>query len=212
MYTPPHFGETRPDVLQSAMTAHPLAALVTTGSRGLDASHFPLLYDPSPVPFGVLRGHMARGNRQWQEYVSGSVALAIFSGPEHYISPTWYSSTKETGKVVPTWNYVAIHARGPLTFHEDRAWLLENVRVLTDEHEKAFAQPWRVEDAPPDYIDKMLGGIVGVELAITSLEGKWKVSQNRALEDRESAIAGLESLATPEARRMAGLVKKALPE
>ena len=211
-YNPPMFRETRPEVLQRALAAHPLAVLVTTGPHGLGASHLPLLFAPAQGLYGVLRGHMARANPQWQQYTPASEALAIFSGPEHYISPNWYASTQKSGQAVPTWNYVTVHVRGTLTFTTDPAWLLENVRALTHEHEKAMTKPWRVEDAPPEYIDKMLGAIVGLELAITALEGKWKVSQNRALEDRVSAIAGLERVATPEAVRMAALVKEALPK
>jgi transcriptional regulator len=212
MYNPPMFRETRPEVLRAAMSAYPLAILVTMGRQGLGASHLPLLFDPAQGLHGVLRGHMARANPQWQDYAPTSEALAIFSGPEHYISPNWYASTQESGKVVPTWNYVTVHVRGTLTFTTDPAWLLENVRALTNEHEKAMTKPWRAEDAPPEYIDKMLGAIVGLELTITAMEGKWKVSQNRALEDRVSAITGLESVATPEAVRMAELVKGALPK
>lgn len=217
MYNPPVFRAANPEVLQAAMAAHPLAVLVTMGPQRLEATHLPLLYDPSPAPLGVLRGHMARVNQQWREYASGSEALAIFTGPEHYITPNWYASKKETGKAVPTWNYVTVHARGALTFTEDRVWLLENVTALTNTHEKALAessttQPWRVEDAPAAYIEQMLGAIVGVELTITSIEGKWKVSQNRERKDREGAIAGLESLDTPEAIRMARLIEEALPK
>jgi len=212
LYNPPMFRETRPEELGGLMAAHPLAVLVTISSQGLGASHLPLLFDAAEGPLGVLRGHMARANQQWREYTAASEALAIFSGPEHYISPNWYVSTKESGKVVPTWNYITVHVRGTLTFTTDAAWLLENVRALTNEHEKMMSKPWRVEDAPPEYIGKMLEAIVGVELAITAIEGKWKVSQNRALEDRISAVAGLESVATPEAVQMAQLVKQALPK
>ena len=212
MYNPVVFQETHMEVLEAATAAHPLAALVTTGSDGLGVSHVPLLYQPAPGLAGVLRGHLARANPQWETYVPNSEALAIFSGPEHYISPGWYVSTKETGKAVPTWNYVTVHVRGTLTFTTDPGWLWENVRALTDAHETSLAEPWRVEDAPPEFIERMLGAIVGVELAVTRIEGKWKLSQNRTLRDRAAAVAGLEGLATPEALRMARLVKEAMPK
>lgn len=212
MYLPASFQETRAEVLCQAMERHPLATLVTVGTGGLVASHVPLLYSPAEGGLGVLRGHLARANPQWKDYRPEFAALAIFSGPEHYVSPTWYPSLQEHGKVVPTWNYVAVHACGTLTFPEDPAWLLRNVSALTDEHELPFQAPWRVADAPPNFIEDMLRAIVGVELTITELQGKWKVSQNRATADREGVVAGLEELDTPAALEMAKLVKDKLPQ
>jgi len=205
MYTPAAFRETRADVIEAAIAAHPLAALVTMGSAGMEATHIPLLYRE-----GVLRGHMARANPQWQRYSPNTEALAIFGGPQHYVSPSWYPSAKEHGKVLPTWNYVSVHVRGPLTFHHDTDWLLENVRALTDKQEAALDTPWRVDDAPPDYIANLTRAIVGVELTITGIEGKWKVSQNRTDADRKGAIEGLRKLGSDDARRMARLVEDAL--
>ncbi len=191
MYNPASFVETRLDVIASAIEQHPLATLVTLGPPAhISASHLPLLFYASST-IGTLRGHMARANPQWVDFQAGSEALAIFAGPHHYVSPNWYPSKQEHGKVVPTWNYVVVHARGQLTFHEDPRWLLANVNALTDSQERQLAGPWKVSDAPPDYIDGMLRAIVGVELTITSLEGKWKVSQNRPEEDRKGVMAAL---------------------
>jgi transcriptional regulator len=155
---------------------------------------------------GVLRGHLARANPQWRDHLPQSQGIAIFNGPQHYVSPAWYPSTTEHGKVVPTWNYVAVHAYGTLSFKSDAAWLFENVRALTDHQEASNQNPWRVTDAPPEFIDSMLQAIVGVELTITGLEGKWKVSQNRPLADREGVIAALRRLDSAESLRMAELV------
>ena len=212
MYNPSAFRETRPEILEAALAAHPLAALVTMGSQGLDASHIPLIYHPTEGGMGVLRGHMARANPQWRQYTQETEALAIFSGPQHYVTPAWYPTKKENGKVVPTWNYLVVHARGLLSFQDEPAWLLENVQSLTDAHERSRDAPWRVTDAPPDYIDNMLRAIVGVELKIASLEGKWKVSQNRSLPDRQGVIAGLQSLKSTDADEMAALVRASLPD
>lgn len=195
MYCPAPFQEIRPEVLEAAIANYPLATLVTIGAQGIGASHLPLLHHSAGDAPGVLRGHLARANPQWQEYLPESEALAIFNGPQHYITPGWYPSKQEHGRVVPTWNYVTVHVRGKLTFHTDPAWLLENVRALTDSQEAANQPPWRVSDAPEDYIGKMLGAIVGVELRIGGWEGKWKLSQNRPEADRQGVIGGLEAMA-----------------
>jgi len=210
MYTPAAFLETRIEVMEAAMTVHPLAAVVTMASNRIEASHIPLLYARSENGFGVLRGHMARANPQWKEYLPGAEALAIFNGPQHYVSPGWYPSAKEHGKVVPTWNYVVVHARGTLLIHENREWLLENVRMLTDRHEAGMERPWGVDDAPADYIENLTRAIVGIEMIVSSLEGKWKVSQNRSDADRLGVIGGLQALASSEALSMAHLVETAL--
>jgi transcriptional regulator len=192
MYLPSHFAETRVEVLHAAIRSAGLATLVTTGPGGLDASHLPFLLEPAPAPLGMLVGHVARANPIWQETPAGSEALVILLGPDAYVSPSWYATKRETGKVVPTWNYLAIHATGRVRFFEERDRLLEVVTRLTDRHEQPRAAPWKVTDAPADYLDGMLKAIVGVELAITRLEGKWKASQNRTAADREGVAAGLE--------------------
>lgn len=211
MYIPASFLETRPEVIRAVIEHHPLATLITVGSGGIAASHLPLIYDPEGGPHGVLRGHLARANPQWKTHQPQFEALAIFSGPEHYVTPTWYPSRRAHGKVVPTWNYVVVHARGPLRFTEEKAWLLHNVSTLTDAQEKSLNPPWRVSEAPSQFIDDMLKDIVGVEMQITTLEGKWKVSQNRPVADRHGVVEGLEKSAAPEAREMARLVNERIP-
>jgi transcriptional regulator len=211
MYNPSAIRETRPEIVEAAIASHPLATLGTMGSQRLDASHIPLLYYPAEGVSGVLRGHMARANPQWQDYARDTEALAIFGGPQHYVSPDWYPSKRETGNVVPTWNYVVVHARGSLSFRDDPGWLLENVRALTESQEENRETPWRVTDAPRDFIENLLRAIVGVELTIDSLEGKWKVSQNRPVPDREGVVAGLQKLNSCPADQMAALVRAYLP-
>jgi transcriptional regulator len=189
MYIPGHFREDRLDVLHALVREHPLATLVTVGPNGLTANHLPMLIDPEPAPFGTLVGHLARGNAQWRD--AGEPALAIFTGADHYISPSWYPSKQEHGKVVPTWNYSAVHAHGILQVHDDPEWLRALVTRLTGTHEAQFEQPWKVADAPADYIDGLLNGIVGIEIPIQRLEGKWKMSQNRSEADREGVAQAL---------------------
>jgi transcriptional regulator len=162
-----------------------------------------------------LRGHLAKANPQWRNYVAGSEALAIFHGPNHYVSPSWYPSKKEHEKVVPTWNYVVVHARGMLCLKSEPEWLLENVRALTEAQERSAETPWYVTDAPKEFIDGLLGAIIGIEFIVTRWEGKWKVGQNRSTQDREGVIAGLERLASRDAQesdaeKMAKLVKASL--
>jgi transcriptional regulator len=207
VYNPAAFQETRPEILAAAISEHPLAALVTAGGAGLAASHIPMLYTPGDAPGGILRGHMARANPHWRDAVTPCDALAIFSGPQHYISPNWYPAKQVDGKVVPTWNYIVVHAHGTLAIHDDPQWLLEIVNDLTDRHEAASPTPWRVGDAPPEYVQNLLKAIVGIELTITRLEGKWKLSQNRSQPDRDGVAAGLNALGAPEAGKLAKFVK-----
>lgn len=191
MYLPQHFEESRVAVLHEHIHAHPLGALVTLTSRGLDANHIPFEVDPQPAPFGMLRGHVARANPVWRDPPPDVEALVIFQGPSTYVSPAWYPTKQETGKVVPTWNYAVVHAHGTPRFIDDRAWLRDFVTKLTNRHEAERRDPWKVTDAPADYIDKQLGGIIGVEIPLTRLIGKWKVSQNRPPQDRDGVVEGL---------------------
>jgi transcriptional regulator len=166
--------------------------------------------DPSPTSagtLGTLRGHISRANPQWRDFAADVEALAIFAGPQHYISPSWYPSKEEHGKVVPTWNYVVVHAYGRLATFDDRDALLANVRALTQTHEAPRNEPWRVEDAPAAYIDGQLKGIIGVALTITRLEGKWKVSQNRPAPDRAGIVRGLRAEGDEPSLTMANLVE-----
>ncbi len=191
MYLPPEFREERVPVLHEAIRQAALGTLVTLGEGGLEASHVPMLIDPEPAPYGTLIGHIARANPQWRRPTAGVQALAMFLGPDAYISPAWYATKRQTGKVVPTWNYVAIHAYGELRFFEDAERLLRLVTRLTETHEAGRPEPWAVSDAPEEFIRAQLKGIVGFELPIVRLEGKWKMSQNRRAEDRTGAIEGL---------------------
>ena len=189
MYVPPLHREDRIDVLHDAMRRTGLATLVTLTDAGLIASHVPLLLDAAPASYGTLIGHLARPNAQTRGAIGE--ALVIFQGPEAYVTPSWYATKRATGKVVPTWNYVAIHAYGTLELFSDRERLRDIVTRLTERHEGARTSPWAVSDAPADFIDGMLNGIVGFALPITRLEGKWKMSQNRPAEDRAGVVAGL---------------------
>ncbi|HVW87061.1 MAG TPA: FMN-binding negative transcriptional regulator [Bryobacteraceae bacterium] len=191
MYTPAHFREDRPDVLRDLIGKYPLAALVTIGPDGLEANHIPLLFDPDPAPHGTLRGHLSRANRQWQNLRPDVEALAIFQGPQAYISPNWYPTKQETGRVVPTWNYAVVHAYGSLRVYDDPARLRSFLDRLTAIHEAKQPVPWKPADAPPEYIEGLLKAIVGIELTITRLEGKWKVSQNQPAENRAGVAAAL---------------------
>jgi transcriptional regulator len=215
MYLPRPFEETRTPVLHQLMRAHPLASLVTIGASGLFASHLPLVLHPELGPLGNLRGHFARANQQHYDRVPGVAALAIFSGPEHYITPNWYPEKQATAKVVPTWNYAVVHVYGQLRIvdgnqsPEAAAWLLEHLNTLTDTHEAASPQPWKVSDAPADFIASQMKGIVGLELVIDRIEGKWKASQNRSAADRAGVIHGLDQLDTPASQAMKSLVTAA---
>jgi transcriptional regulator len=189
VYIPPLFKEDRIAVLHDAIRRAGLATLVTLTPDGLIASHVPMLLDAALGPYGVLVGHLARPNPQARGTIGQ--ALAIFQGPEAYISPSWYATKQKDSKVVPTWNYVAIHAYGTLEFFDDPGRLRRVVTQLTERHEDGRPEPWAVTDAPAGYIDGMLKGIVGFALPIARLEGKTKMSQNRPAEDRAGVIAGL---------------------
>ena len=208
MYVPTHFEETRVEVMHELVRTHPFATLVTLTAGGLDANHIPLELHPDPTPFGTLRGHVARANPLWRELSGEANALAIFQGPNRYISPTWYPTKSETGKVVPTWNYAVVHAHGPLRVIEERDWLRQLVRRLTDHHEISRSQPWSVSDAPEDYIDKTLDAIVGLEMPIARLIGKWKVSQNRPARDQAGVVDNLLREGDESSKAMADLVRK----
>ncbi|WP_158750959.1 FMN-binding negative transcriptional regulator [Acidobacterium sp. S8] len=192
MYIPKFNEETRVPVIHQLMRSHPLASLVTFGASGLFASHLPMVLDERAAPFGMLRCHVSRANAQWKDFDPDVQALAIFSGAEHYISPAWYAEKQATGKVVPTWNYVVVHAYGYLKVMDDVVWLRAHVESLTKIHEAGMQNPWAVSDAPEEYVAPMLKGIVGLEMKIERLEGKWKLSQNRSEEDRRGVVEGLE--------------------
>jgi transcriptional regulator len=191
VYRPAHFAEDRLDVLHGVIRTRPLVTLVTSRGGTLEADHVPVLLDATAGSFGTLHGHVARANDLWKAVRPGSEALAVFRAEDHYVSPAWYPAKREHGRVVPTWNYVVVHARGPIRFTEDREWLRALVTRLTDTHESTRDEPWRVTDAPADYIEAMLRAIVGFEIEVTALTGKWKMSQNRSPADRAGIAAGL---------------------
>lgn len=206
MYKPRHFEETRVEVMHDLIRAHPFATLVTASPSGIDANHIPLLLRLDGSGLGTLVGHVARANPMWREHDPAAEVLAVFQGPEAYVTPSWYPTKAETGKVVPTWNYAVVHARGPMRAVEDRAWLRALLDDLTAQHEAPFPVPWTTADAPADFIDTLLGAIVGIEIPIVRLEGKWKVSQNQPARNRQGVVAGLSALGTADAAAMAELV------
>ncbi|MCX7148886.1 MAG: FMN-binding negative transcriptional regulator [Rhodocyclales bacterium] len=205
MYLPAHFEETRIEVLHALMREHPFATLVTHGADGLAANHLPLHLAAETGPFGALQGHVARANSLWQQSADTAV-LVIFHGPQAYVTPSWYETKREHGKAVPTWNYVVVHAHGRMRVYDDPAWLSQQLETLVTRHEAGFAEPWQIDDAPPDYIDKMLAAVVGIEITVTDLKGKWKISQNQPPANRAGVVAGLRQQETADALQMAELV------
>lgn len=191
MYTPKHFEEPRIEVMHELMRTRPLATLVTLSSGGLEANHIPLHLVDTPAPFGTLRGHVARANPLWRDFATDVEVLAIFHGPDSYITPNWYATKQQTGKVVPTWNYAVVHAYGTLRIIDDATWVRAQLEALTAHNEAGFDHPWSVSDAPREYTDKLLEAIVGFEIVITKLSGKWKVSQNQPAQNQTGVIAGL---------------------
>lgn len=206
MYTPKHFEEPRIDVMHELIRARPLATLVTLTSGGLAANHIPLHLVDTPAPFGTLRGHVARANPVWSDFAKDVEVLAIFHGPDSYITPSWYATKQETGKVVPTWNYAVVHACGTLRIIDDAAWVRAQLEALTAHNEAGFAHPWAVSDAPHEYTEKLIGNIVGFEIVIAKLSGKWKVSQNQPAQNQAGVIAGLNNSNQHDAAEMAALV------
>ena len=207
MYIPQAFEETDVEVMHGLIRARPLATLVTLSSNGLNANHIPLHLSESPAPFGALWGHVARANPILDDLAKDVEALAVFHGPDTYITPSWYATKPETGRVVPTWNYVVVHAYGYLRVVDDPVWLRTQLDALTTQSEAPFAEPWAVSDAPEEFIERLKGAIVGVEMVITRLQGKWKVSQNQPSQNQASVIAGLKASGLPETMEMAALVE-----
>lgn len=205
MYMPPAFNDHDRGSLHATIRAARLANLVTATAEGPQVTPLPLLLDPDEGEYGTLYGHLARGNPQWRMPVLGE-AVAVFMGPDAYITPSWYATKRDTGKVVPTWNYVTVHAHGPAEFFDDAERLLAAVTRLTRRHEGERASPWEVSDAPADYIASQLRGIVGLRMPITRLEGKRKMSQNRSEADRRGVAAGLAASSRPEEQLAARMI------
>ena len=213
MYLPAHFQEDRIEVLHQLIRNHPLGMLVTltangAGTQNLEANHIPFLIDAEPAPFGTLRGHVARANPVWKEFSREVEAMVVFQGPDAYISPSLYASKKEHGKVVPTWNYAVVHAYGEIKVVDDAEWMRPFLERLTDRHEAPRAAPWKVGDAPEDFLRTTMRAVVGIEIPISKLMGKWKVSQNRSKADREGVAAGLGGMTGEAEQAMAGLVAR----
>ena len=212
MYIPPAFQEEDIATVHAAIRAARLATLITTTEEGLIGTPLPMILDATEGPHGTLYGHVARANPQWKLAPTGD-AMAVFMGPDAYVTPSWYATKRETGKVVPTWNYVAVHIYGPVEFFDDADRLLDVVTRLTNLHEDALtkssgAEPWAVTDAPKDFIKSQLRGIVGLRMPLSRIDGKRKMSQNRGAEDRAGVTEGLAASDSAVDRAVAGLIPK----
>jgi transcriptional regulator len=212
MYQPLPHRQEQLEAQHALIRSHPLGLLISHGAQGLEANSIPFLIDPQASKFGTLQAHMARANGQWRSLSAASDVLVVFQGADHYITPGWYETKRETGKVVPTWNYVMVQARGRPRVIEDAAWLRAQIEALTRKHESARPAPWAVGDAPDAFIDMQIKAIVGVEIEIVDIAGKWKASQNRPAADRAGIIAGLEELGDEASREMASIVRAAAPK
>lgn len=210
MYLPSSFHETDPETLHRFMRANPLATLVTWSEEGAYADHLPLLTFEAGDRV-VLRGHVARANPVWRQIDGNANVLVIFHDAGGYISPSWYPTKAETHRVVPTWNYAAIHARGNARTHHDAKWLHALLTRLTDAFESGRPTPWKLADAPTDYIDTQMKAIVGIEISVVTLAGKWKMSQNRQRRDVEGVVAGLRDLGDPSSAALADEVERRQP-
>lgn len=211
MYQPPHFREDDLGVQHALIREHPLGLLITAGASGLIANSVPFHLDAEGSEKGTLQLHLAKANTQWRDIQDGAPVLAVFQGANSYVTPSWYQTKRETGKVVPTWNYAIVQARGPARVIDDHGWLLKQINAITGEQEEKRNAPWAVGDAPDDFIRAQLKGIIGIEIEITAIDGKWKVSQNRPVADRQGVAAGLGEI--PDQTEMLDLVKRygALP-
>lgn len=209
MYQPPHFREEDLSVQHALIRAHPLGLLITSGDAGPNANLLPFHLDSSLSEKGTLQVHMAKANTQWREIEAGAPALVVFQGADAYVTPSWYATKQETGKVVPTWNYAVVQVRGPARVIHDASWLRGQIGKLTGEHEAAREHAWAVEDAPETYIASQIKGIVGIEIEIAVIDGKWKVSQNRPEADRTRVAEAFGDASDPHFNHdMAGLVRR----
>ena len=198
MYQPPHFREDRIEVQHDLIRAHPLGLLITAGPGGLMANPIPFVLDAAASERGTLRAHLARANPQWRDLGAVEECLVVFQGPQAYVTPSWYATKQETGKVVPTWNYATVHAWGRPQVMEGEGWLRSQIDALTAQKEEARALPWQVADAPEPFVSAQIKGIVGIEVPIARIEGKWKVSQNRPVADRAGVFHGLQAEGGPQ--------------
>jgi transcriptional regulator len=206
MYVPAWFAEDNPTEIGRLIRDNPLGTLVTLGSTGIEANHIPFLLREGPGPHGTLCGHVARNNAVWHDFDADREALVIFGGPSAYISPNWYPTKGEGHRVVPTYNYATVHAYGHLRVHDDEKWLRAFLGRLTQAMEASQPKAWEMGDAPQDYLQEMIANVVGIEIAVTRLIGKWKVGQNRLPVDREGAAAGLRATGERQDAEMADLM------
>jgi transcriptional regulator len=211
IYNPPAFRETDLPALHAQIQGTGFATLITVGADGPIVSHLPMLLDPKVGAFGTLTGHVARANPQWKDSDFGKPAIAMFMGPDAYVSPTWYPSKAEHGKAVPTWNYSAIYARGTIKTFDDPGELRAHVTALTEHFERAMPKPWQVSDAPEDYLQRQFKGIVGLRFTIDTIEGKAKLSQNRTKADLDSVAAALIASERPDDRVVGAMMKQKSP-
>jgi transcriptional regulator len=212
MYEPLPHRQDQLALQHALIRSHPFGLLITHGAQGLEANSIPFLLDANASKLGTLQAHMARANTQWRALSEGADALVVFQGADHYITPSWYATKRETGKVVPTWNYVMVQARGRARAIEDSSWLRRQIEALTLAHESSRPAPWAVSDAPGDFVDAQIKAIVGVEIEIAAISGKWKASQNRPAADRAGVMAGLEAMGDEASLEMATLVREAAPK
>lgn len=198
MYNPSHFRSTDTKEATDLVRSFPLGLLISTGSQGIQASPLPFLYFPEEGEHGVLRAHLARANPHWKDFEQNSTCLVVFQGEHGYISPSWYASKASTHQVVPTWNYAMVQMHGTVRTTDDPGWLQSQISALTAQQESGMPQPWQVTDAPEEFIERQKRAIVGLEITVTRVEGKWKMSQNRSAADQSGVIAGLRQRPGPE--------------
>jgi len=203
MYTPKHFAAPNALALSELIRTYPFATLIMTTADGVEVNHLPLYLDNQ----GVLSGHLARANPLWQAVRAEQPVMAVFHGPHAYVTPSWYATKAQAGRVVPTWNYVVVHVHGKLRVIEDAHWLRSHLAALTAQQEAAFEQPWQLEDAPTGFIDKLMQAVVGIEITITQLTGKWKVSQNQPSENQLGVLQGLSASEVAHGKAMADVVQ-----
>lgn len=211
MYTPKFNQEKDISVLHALIKGNPFGAWVTMSKGEITVNHIPFVLHEHRGEFGTLVGHVARANMIWQDYSTDVDSVIVFQGENAYISPSWYPSKHEHGKAVPTWNYAVVHAHGVPKIVEDAQWLLEHVNELTDIHERQQSAPWKVADAPGEFIQRLLGAIVGVEIPIRKLSGKWKLGQNRSESDQRGVLIGLRSVDSPQSHGLAQLLREYMP-
>ncbi|HAU68922.1 MAG TPA: transcriptional regulator [Gammaproteobacteria bacterium] len=207
VHTPKPFEVNDAQAIKTLIAEHPLATWINYSERGIVINHIPFVFHSNVGDQGVLRGHIAKANSVWHDLEEECLTAAVFQGPQTYISPSWYVSKAEHGKVVPTWNYMVVHVHGQQRFITDPKWILEQLNSLTDQQEKTHLQPWNVADAPETYTQRLLKGIVGVEITITKIDATWKTSQNKSKQDQQSVIRALQSVGSDQAKEMAIAIK-----